>query len=75
MPLKFTISTGAVALSRAGYGPGEGEIVLDNVDCTGNELSLFNCSHAGLGNHNCDHYEDAAVVCLCKTSDVHDYLP
>ena len=55
-----------MALSRAEYGEGEGQIVLDNVNCIGNESSLFNCPHAGLENHNCNHYEDAAVICLGK---------
>ena len=61
-----------MALSEAGYGQGEGEIVLDNVNCTGNEFSLFYCSHAGLGNHNCGHHEDAAVICHGKRC-MHEY--
>ncbi|XP_063962816.1 deleted in malignant brain tumors 1 protein-like isoform X2 [Lytechinus pictus] len=51
------------AVSRAFYGPGSGEIALDNVACTGDEASLVECQHAGLGTNNCGHSEDAGVIC------------
>ena len=35
---------------------------MDNVQCVGTELSIFNCSF--LATHNCQHREDASVVCL-----------
>lgn len=51
------------AKSNAFFGAGSGPIFLDNVACTGYESSVTECSHGGLGNHNCGHNEDAGVVC------------
>jgi len=51
------------AYSSAAFGEGEGEIFLDNVQCTGNERNLDECQHNGWGNNNCRHYEDAGVAC------------
>ena len=51
------------ARSAAHYGNGGGEILLDNVQCGGNEHSIFNCIHSGIGVHNCGHHEDAGVEC------------
>ena len=42
---------------------GTGQIVLDDLRCTGNESRLIDCSHRGLGVHNCSHSEDAGVRC------------
>ncbi len=44
--------------------PGTGQIWLDDVQCSGSEERLDECSHRGWGQHNCNHREDAWVQCF-----------
>lgn len=57
--------SGALAPSTY-YGPGSGPVWLDNVACSGTESSILNCSHAGVGTHNCAHSEDVGIICQRK---------
>ena len=54
------------APSGANFGQGSGPIWLDNINCTGHEISIERCSNNGWGSHNCGHHEDASVICLSK---------
>jgi len=65
------IDTGVVC-RQLGFGssgitlqpePGSGLILLDDVNCFGNESSLLNCGHNGIGISNCNHIKDAGVNC------------
>ncbi|XP_015277861.1 PREDICTED: deleted in malignant brain tumors 1 protein-like [Gekko japonicus] len=47
----------------ARFGEGSGPIWLDDVNCTGLEESLKDCKGQSMGEHNCNHLEDASVVC------------
>ncbi|WAQ97274.1 NETR-like protein [Mya arenaria] len=51
--------------ARAGgsYGLGTGPIWLDEVECTGEEMSLMDCPSSNWGVSNCDHAEDAGAFC------------
>ena len=53
-----------VAVSNGYFGAASSlPIHLDNVLCSGTEESLFNCSSSPVGTHNCEHSEDAGVIC------------
>ena len=56
------------ALGSAAFGPGQGNILLDNVECSGDLDSLLDCSHPGFLVHNCGHLEDAGVECTGESS-------
>uniref|UniRef100_A0A665TF14 SRCR domain-containing protein n=1 Tax=Echeneis naucrates TaxID=173247 RepID=A0A665TF14_ECHNA len=51
------------ATGNAAFGEGTGEIFLDDLACSGNEGSLAKCQHNGFKKHNCQHNEDAGVIC------------
>ena len=56
-------SSALAAFSGGQFPQGEGSIWLDNVNCTGREESLLQCSHNNIGVNNCGHGEDAGVTC------------
>ena len=57
-------TSGAIARGNAYFGQGSELILLDDVQCTGNEASIFSCTHNNIGSRICDHSEDAGVVCF-----------
>jgi hypothetical protein len=81
----WNTNSGLVACRQLGYnfsirstssqefGPGTGSILLDNVECKGNEENLFECDHFGLGVHNCDHDEDIGIVCSNTQPDYSNF--
>ncbi|XP_009954761.1 PREDICTED: macrophage receptor MARCO-like [Leptosomus discolor] len=52
------------AISAFTATAGTGQIWLDDVNCSGNERSIFDCRKSNWGVHNCSHGEDAGVECI-----------
>lgn len=60
-----------MARGSAYFGQGTGSIVMDEVECDGDEDTIFNCTHDT--SHDCSHFEDAGVMCQsaeCNGTDV-----
>ena len=60
-----------VPIKNGAFGNGESRpIILDDVRCSGNEESILNCSYDSVS--NCDHSEDAGVICgaVCHSGTV-----
>ncbi|XP_065276717.1 deleted in malignant brain tumors 1 protein-like [Emys orbicularis] len=55
--------TALAAPGRANFGRGSDRIWLDDVNCTGREAAFSDCRALPWGHNNCDHGEDAGVVC------------
>ena len=51
----------------------DGEAVLDDVICKGDETSLFHCQ-GNLTDHNCHDGEGAGVDCICMHNSCHAYI-
>ncbi|KAL8625954.1 hypothetical protein ACOMHN_012546 [Nucella lapillus] len=64
--LGFT-SPNALVVTSAVYGPGTGNIILDDLQCEGTEPSLAQCGNKGYYNHNCLHREDVGIQCGQQT--------
>ncbi|XP_069054187.1 antigen WC1.1-like, partial [Lepisosteus oculatus] len=59
------------AVGNGSFGPGNSTIWLDEVNCRGSELHLWDCWHPPLGQSDCRHKEDAGVICTGWESQSH----
>ena len=64
--LGYTSNGDHIAVHSARFGRGSGLILLDDISCQGDELTLLSCRARTLGFHNCHPSEDAGVFCPCK---------
>ena len=58
------VTTGALYFYNAYFSQGTGPIQLDNIQCTGNEQTILQCSHSTID--NCGHSQDAGIRCRGK---------
>ncbi len=58
-----TISIGSVFILNAFFGQGTGPIAVRNVQCSGSEARLIDCT---FGSFTCSHSDDAGVRCLVQ---------
>ena len=63
--ISFSFSLDHVALKNGAefFGSGLDPIWLDNSVCNGDESSLLECNTNPIGQHSCNHSEDAGVKC------------
>ena len=57
---------GAIAYSRSHYGPGSGNVYLDDLNCAGSEDALVNCTRMPFSEVSSNCYNDqktASVLC------------
>ena len=55
---------GASALTNF-FTEGTWHIHIKDLNCTGNESSVWDCPMNELTDHSCYHYDDASVICQC----------
>ena len=53
----------AVFSSSSTFGPGNGPVFLSNLQCTGSELELLECSHTIFVGTYCNHQRDVGLRC------------
>ena len=53
----------AVAITSSLYGEINGQILLNDVECTGMETSILQCAHSS-NTTDCSHSDDAGVQCI-----------
>ena len=66
--ISFPASPASIALQHYYiYSTASSAYLLGNVDCSGNESSLSDCRHNGIGVQDCNKRgREAGVICNCK---------
>ena len=58
---------GGITTASNNFGPGEGMVWMENVNCNGNESRLTDCLFGGWGVTSCNHFQDVGVICNSKS--------
>ncbi|XP_078391152.1 scavenger receptor cysteine-rich type 1 protein M130-like [Cetorhinus maximus] len=53
----------SIEYSTRSFGEGSGRIWLDEIECISHESTIWQCRTDPWGQHNCNHREDAGVLC------------
>ena len=48
------------------YTEGTWYVHIKDLNCTGNESSIFDCPMNGIPGYSCNHRDDASVICQCE---------
>ena len=56
--------SGSALYESTTTSPGSGAILLNNMNCDGSEISVFDCQYSDVESDECDHDEDVVVSCL-----------
>ena len=65
MSLNGEFVPGASA-QRNAYTEGTWYVHINDLNCTGEEESIWDCPQNNSNGHSCYHYRDASVICQCK---------
>jgi hypothetical protein len=67
--------SGALSVQRSAYyGRGSGPVLMDEVQCSGNEQQLSECHFNGWRVEDCIHQEDVGIKCVLTTDPYTEYL-
>lgn len=67
---KGAVAHGTAAGQAPFFGRGSGMIILDDINCIGNESNLLECATLS----DCDHNEDAGVTCQSRGRRIATHL-
>ncbi|XP_048767769.2 deleted in malignant brain tumors 1 protein-like [Ostrea edulis] len=52
------------------FGQGTGPVWLNNLGCSGEELSVLQCRQSQIGKNSCHHSRDVGIVCMNATNNL-----